>query len=208
MIHDIEALKKFVKNSIHIALEKKDNYCNYAEYEYGEPKDYYEALYKTAEYEHDMFSQLFDYIEDTEKKLNRFNLSKENEEGIKACKVLKVLMFDRLQTEPEDYVAVINKCLNEPYAAGECIMSSTLNLESYNNTETTCKYNGQLHSIDNTISFVFADKMYNIITPDDEILCITEEDFEKNKNEYEKNWSITEYFPDAYQFILSGKLQV
>lgn len=206
MEYDVEALKDFVKNSMHIALEKKDNYCNYAEYE--EPKDYYEALYKTAEYEYNMFSQLFDYIEDTEKKLNEINISKENEEGFEERKVLKVLSFDRSKTKPEDYVAVINKCLTNPYAAGECIMSSTLNLESYNNTDTTCKYNGQLHGVNCTISFVFADKMYNLITPYDEILCVTEEEFEKNKTEYEKIWSITEYFPDAYQFILSGKLQV
>lgn len=204
MEYDVEALKDFVKNSMHIALEKKDNYCNYAEYE--EPKDYYEALYKTAEYEYNMFSQLFDYIEDTEKKLNEINISKENEEGFEERKVLKVLSFDRSKTKPEDYVAVINKCLTNPYAIAECNMSSTLNLKSYNSTDVTCSYNARLHdtNIDrNVLQFIFADKMYNLVTPDDRVIYITENEYKKSKSEYLKIYTIEEYSSEAYQFILS-----
>ena len=205
MAYDVEALKDFVKNSMNIALEKTDSYCSYAEYE--EPKDYYEALYKTAEYEYNMLSQLFDYIEDTEKKLNEFNTSKENEEGLEARKVLRVLNFDSSKTKPEDYVAVINKCLTNPYAVAECNVTSTLNLKSYNSTDTTCKYNARLHdaNIDrDDLIFIFADKMYNLVLPDDNrVIYLTENEYKKSKSEYAKTWTIEEYFPDAYQFILS-----
>lgn len=204
MAYDVESLKNFVKNNMHFALEKKDNLCNYAEYE--EPKDYWNALYKSAEYDYNMFSQLFDYIEDTEKKLNEFNTSNENEEGLEPRKVLKVLMFDRSKTKPEDYVAVINKCLTNPYAIAECNISSTLNLKSYDSTDTTCRYNARLHdaNIDrNDLLFIFEDKMYNLVIPDNRVICVTENEYKKSKNEYLKIYTIEEYSPEAYQFILS-----
>jgi hypothetical protein len=189
---------------MYFALERKDNYSNYAKDEIE--TDCRDALYKSAEYEYNMFSQLFDYIEDTEKKLDSFNTSKENEEGLEPRKVLKVLMFDRLQTKPEDYAAVINKCLIDPYAVAECNMTSTLNLKSYNSTDTICKYNVRLHDTNRDredLIFIFADKMYNLVTPNDDVLCVTKEDYEKGKTEYAKVWTIEEYFPEAYQFILS-----
>lgn len=204
MDHDVEALKNFVKNNMHFALERKDNYSNYAKVEIE--TDYWNALYKSAEYDYNMFSQLFDYIEDTEKKLNSFNTTKENEEGLEARKVLRVLMFDRSETKPEDYVAVINKCLTDPYAVGECNMTSTLNLKSYNSTDTTCKYNVRLHDVNrdrDDLIFIFADKMYNLITPNDEVCCVTKEKYEQSKSKYAESWTIEEYFPEAYQFILS-----
>lgn len=204
MGYDIEALKNFVKNNMYFALERKDNYSNYSKDEIE--TDYWNALYKSAEYDYNMFSQLFDYIEDTEKKLNEFITSGENEEELEPRKVLKVLMFDRSKTKPEDYVAVINKCLTNPYAIAECNMSSTVNLKSYNSTDTTCRYNARLHdaNIDrNDLEFIFDDKMYNLVTPDDRVIYITENEYKKSKSEYLKIYTIEEYSPEAYQFILS-----